>query len=341
MSIVDGDTTPAAADFTDFGGTDAGTGSITRTFTIQNPGSETLTLSGTPPVVISGRNAADFAVTQPPASSIAPAGSTSFQVRFDPSAAGARIATITIANNDANENPYTFAIRGTGTTPEIGIAGNGVKIVNGDTTPALGDFTNFGGADVAAATVTRTFTIKNTGTGALTFPGTPRVAINGANAADFTVTSLPGSPLPVAGSTSFQVRFDPSAAGPRVATITIANNDADENPYAFAIQGIGTTATADAAASIAETISKPNVPGGPTSLQAGVAYTFSAQGAISRSGDAVQYRFSWSDGTSSDWLPVGVVEATKIWTAAGTYTGFTCRPAARATRRSSPRCPPP
>jgi len=36
------------------------------------------------------------------------------------------------------------------------------------------------------------------------------------------------------------VTFDPSAEGVRTATISIANNDADENPYNFAIQGTGT-----------------------------------------------------------------------------------------------------
>jgi hypothetical protein len=42
------------------------------------------------------------------------------------------------------------------------------------------------------------------------------------------------------GTTTFTVRFDPSATGTRSATLSIANNDADENPYDFAIQGAGT-----------------------------------------------------------------------------------------------------
>ncbi|MCP4308341.1 MAG: hypothetical protein GY788_26365, partial [bacterium] len=43
-----------------------------------------------------------------------------FQVAFDPVAVGAFTDTITIANNDANENPYTFVISGTGaTTPPV------------------------------------------------------------------------------------------------------------------------------------------------------------------------------------------------------------------------------
>ena len=44
------------------------------------------------------------------------------------------------------------------------------------------------------------------------------------------------------GSTTFTVTFNPSALGLRSATVSIANNDADENPYDFAIQGTGTGA---------------------------------------------------------------------------------------------------
>jgi hypothetical protein len=55
VSIVDGDTTPSAADWTDFGT------ASTRTFTIQNTGSSTL---GVGAISISGANAADFSITQ-------------------------------------------------------------------------------------------------------------------------------------------------------------------------------------------------------------------------------------------------------------------------------------
>ena len=205
VSIVDGDTTPSTADFTDFGSADIAGGTVTHTFTIQNTGTGALTLSGTPLVAISGANAADFTVTVQPAASVAAAGSTTFSVTFDPSAAGTRTATLTIANNDANENPYNFAIQGTGTTaPEINLVGNAVSIVDGDTTPSTADFTDFGSADITGGTVTRTFTIQNTGTGALTLSGTPLVAVSGANAADFTVTALPAASVAAAGSTTFR-----------------------------------------------------------------------------------------------------------------------------------------
>jgi hypothetical protein len=48
---------------------------------------------------------------------VAAAGSTTFQVTFTPSATGLREATLSIANNDGDENPYNFSIQGTGATP--------------------------------------------------------------------------------------------------------------------------------------------------------------------------------------------------------------------------------
>jgi hypothetical protein len=65
-------------------------------------------------VGISGAHAADFTVTAQPASSVAPAGSTTFSVRFDPSATGPRTASLSFGNSDANENPYDFSIQGSG-----------------------------------------------------------------------------------------------------------------------------------------------------------------------------------------------------------------------------------
>ena len=239
VSIVDGDSTPSSTDNTNFGSANTTGGTVDRIFTIENLGNTDLTLGGTPKVSIGGANAADFSVTGAPASPVAGGSSTTFTVRFDPSALGTRLATINIANDDSNENPYDFSIQGTGIAPEINVKGNGVSIVDGDSTPSATDNTIFGTANVTAGTINRVFTIENLGTDALNLSGTPRVSISGANAADFSVAAAPGSPVAVSGSTTFTVRFDPSALGIRTATLSIANDDLDENPYNFSIQGTG------------------------------------------------------------------------------------------------------
>jgi hypothetical protein len=123
--------------------------------------------------------------------------------------------------------------------PEMNVVGNATTIADGDATPSLTDHTVFADTEVGS-TSSRTYTIENTGTGDLTLSGTPKVAVGGSHAADFSVTSQPSSPVAASGSTTFTVEFAPSDAGTRSATLSIANDDADENPYNFSIQGDGT-----------------------------------------------------------------------------------------------------
>ncbi len=127
--------------------------------------------------------------------------------------------------------------------PEINLQGNGVSIVSGDATPALADYTDFGAISTVSGTTVRTFTIQNTGTAALSLTGaSPYVTISGTNAADFSVTAIPSNNITASGNTTFQVTFDPSSDGLRTATISIANNDSNENPYTFIINGNGISA---------------------------------------------------------------------------------------------------
>jgi hypothetical protein len=127
--------------------------------------------------------------------------------------------------------------------PEINLQGNGVSIVSGDTTPDLADHTDFGSVSTASGSVVREFTIQNLGTAALSLTGaSPYVVISGVHATDFAVMLFPSNSIAASSSTTFRIVFDPSADGLRTATISIANNDADENPYTFAIQGTGISA---------------------------------------------------------------------------------------------------
>ncbi len=105
----------------DAGGQDLATGATvafdapsTSTFTIKNLGYGALTGLG---VTLTGTNPGDFVVLQPPVAPVAgPSGSTSMVVQFAPQAPGTRTATLRIANNDANENPFTLNLSGAGFT---------------------------------------------------------------------------------------------------------------------------------------------------------------------------------------------------------------------------------
>jgi len=241
-TIADGDTTPDVADDTDFGSYDITVGSNANTFTIQNLGTGTLNLTGGAPyVTITGTNPADFTLTTNPTTPIAASGSTTFTITFDPSATGLRTATVSIANDDSNENPYNFNIQGMGTTPspEINITGNGTSIADGDVTPSTLDDTNFGSVPEAAGSQVNTFTIENLGVMVLSLTDpSPYITITG-DVADFTLTANPVTPIAPSGNTTFTITFDPTVIGTRSATVSIANNDSDENPYTFNIQGFG------------------------------------------------------------------------------------------------------
>lgn len=152
-----------------------------------------------------------------------------------------------------------------GGAPEINVTGNSVTIPDGSTTPSLTDFTDFGNV-IVGNFFDRTYTIQNLGTANLT-GGT--ITFTGANAADFSILTPPTFPVTAGNSTTFTLRFTPSASGIRTATINIPNNDSDENPYDFAIRGNGITS---ATPTISENTASPfiNLPATVSGFLSGV-----------------------------------------------------------------------
>jgi hypothetical protein len=145
VTIVDGDATPSLGDHTDFGNIFACTGTIARTFTIQNSGTATLNISG---VTVTGTNSADFTVTTAPPATILGNSAATFVVTFNPSAAGLRTATITLNSDDADEAAYDFAVQGTGdpdVLPTIAISANpGTTVCAGTSVTFTAIITNGG-----------------------------------------------------------------------------------------------------------------------------------------------------------------------------------------------------
>lgn len=107
--------------------------------------------------------------------------------------------------------------------------------------PAGTDLTD-GAASIGFGTVTlgsstaKVFTVRNTGSGELTGLD---ITFDGANAGDFSVTANPTAPVSTGGSTTFTVTFAPAGADARNATLHIASNDGDENPFDIALTGTG------------------------------------------------------------------------------------------------------
>lgn len=242
-AIPNGDASPTADKTTDFGDTPLTTGAVSRTFVITNFGFDDLSLTGAPRVQIVGPAAGDFQVTVLPPTTVLARTNTTFQVTFNPSALGLRTALVSIASDDPDESPYTFAVQGQGgaDVPDIDLSSfAGVAIPNGDTAPTAGKTTEFGNAAVDGGRVSRLLVITNFGYADLVLNGVPRVQVSGAAAGDFQVTTLPPAIVPARTNTTFEIAFDPTGIGLRTALITIANDDPDESPYSFIIQGTGT-----------------------------------------------------------------------------------------------------
>ena len=120
----------------------------------------------------------------------------------------------------------------TASAPEIVITGlNSENIADGDSSPTTTDGTDFGTITVGDTAVTRVFTVTNSGDADLTL-GTPSVPTG------FTLTEGLDSSISASASDTFSVRLDNSTAGIKHGDVSISNNDADENPFNFAISGV-------------------------------------------------------------------------------------------------------
>lgn len=255
------------------------------------PAMFTVTITAPPPVVSAGSptgttgsafsytiSATNSPTSYAVATGTLPAGltlnTTTGVISGTPTVAGASSVTVTATNPGGTSAAATISFTITG--PEINVQGGAVatNILDGDTTPTTTDWTDFGNV-VLGNNFSRVFTIQNTGSAALTLSGvSPYVVISGANAGDFSVTVAPANSIAAAGSTTFTVRFLPTAVGLRTATLTINNNDGNEGVYDFAIQGTGTTSAASdlvyVASSSPATISSTINDAGPLTSTTGV-----------------------------------------------------------------------
>jgi uncharacterized delta-60 repeat protein len=195
----------------------------------------------------------------------------------------------------------SFAILAAGLLPhfspsaqaaEIQVLGNSLEIVDGDSIPRVEDRTFFGLLTLGAGSLTQTFTIKNLSTTAgdnLNLTGTPRVVIGGANPGDYVVTTQPADSVAPGGSTTFVITWTPTFGDTiHRATLSIANNDSNENPYDFAIEAT-VTLTLNYAAGPNGSLSGDVAQGG-----------FEARTAVTAVPNSGYHFVNWSDGSAAN-----------------------------------------
>jgi len=191
---------------------------VTETFVIRNNGAEILRLDNP------DLPEAFFLVGEFP-KSIEPGASEQFSIGLESDTASEFSGTLSFENNDADENPYNFAISGTvlsRTEPEIEIWDNDTLIPNGE--EVVADI----GTTTQGLPLTKTFEIRNTGNAALSL-GILHLPD------DFSlVTPFPES-IAAGAADSFQIQLTAQVTGEVSGMLQFENNDADENPYTFMI----------------------------------------------------------------------------------------------------------
>ncbi|HAT09082.1 MAG TPA: hypothetical protein DCS97_00440 [Planctomycetes bacterium] len=268
--------------------TDGGSNSVSGTvatqatalqFTISNLGTASLNL--TLPVAVGAQSNCTATITTAPNALITAGSTTTLQVSVTPTTAAAWSFTLSVANDDADENPFNWTVSGTATPvpqPEIAVSRGASTIADGGT-DAVGGTTSLVAENL-------TYTIANTGTASLTLGA---ASFGGLTNCSATIPTQPAATVAAGGSTTLVVRITPSGTAPWSCLISFTTNDTDENPTNWTAQGTavlaapeialsrGASAIADGAS---DTLSA-TVAGSPSSLAYTVANTGSASLTIS------------------------------------------------------------
>ena len=122
-----------------------------------------------------------------------------------------------------------FAVRTAVLTTNIAVSQGATSLIDGLST------VNYGNVNVGSS-LSKTFTINNTGSSVLNVSG---VTIDGANSANFSVTTQPASSITASGSTTFTVLFNALSSGSKAAVLHIASDDPGNPSFDINLAGLG------------------------------------------------------------------------------------------------------
>ncbi|HTZ51548.1 MAG TPA: choice-of-anchor D domain-containing protein [Spirochaetia bacterium] len=195
-------------------------------FSIVNEGNGSVQI-GSSAVQVTGANASDFVVTQPPGAMLANGQSVDFQVAFQPSTSSTESATVKVTPAGGAAS-VSFPVSGSGTDFGIQLADH-----------SLATSQAFGVLEQGASSSPVTFTVYNAGSGSLdlTAQGT------GTESSDFVVSALsPSATVAAKSSATFTVTFAPTTYGSRTAQVVVAGPGATPSA-SFSVSGTGSSGT--------------------------------------------------------------------------------------------------
>lgn len=201
----------------------------TLTFSVFNNGVLQL---GNLSLSITGTNQDEFDLGSLSATTLAPGQTATFSVTFSPTSAGSKSATVSIASDAANNNPYSLPLTGAAVAPVIQVEQPSGSI------KANGSTVDFG--ILTGGTAVKNFVIRNVGTALL---ADLELSLSGESAVDYSVSSpLGATSLAPGGSTAFSIEFAPTPDDTlpaiRNAVLTILSNDVEEGDFIVNLTGV-------------------------------------------------------------------------------------------------------
>jgi hypothetical protein len=153
---------------------------------------------------------------------------TTFAAAFAPTTTGSATGSVTITSNASNST-LTVALVGVGTQPHL--SANPTAVSFGSL--AVGNSAvSFGSLAVGNSSLI-SVTLTNTGSGSVA------ISSGSASGAGFSITGLSPATLSAGQSTSFSVKFSPTAAGAATGNVSIVSN-APGSPLAIPVSGTAT-----------------------------------------------------------------------------------------------------
>ena len=174
----------------------------------------------------------------------------------------------------------------------------------------LGDGTStvdIGSAVAGGGSVSKTFTLRSTGT--LPLSGIS-VSVDGTNANEFQPdTTGMATTLPVGGSTTFTVTFSPLVSGPRAAALHILSNDPAKSSFDVALAGTGALPTGWTSADVGSAVPV----GGTMYDSATQQFTVSGGGNLVASGPNTEDQFQFAfQNVTGDFIATAKIESVSV-----------------------------
>lgn len=171
-------------------GVNAGPGGVNLVYRAENIGTANLTFPGTALTVGSSTGPITVTFTQP-TSPVAPAANSQFTITITATGNGAFTATVNLASNDGDENPFVFNISGTASVnapPTLALATTTTFVAGTDF-----DLTLAPGATLTNASLTFDDVTPDDVLVTITAPGTAPTGITAPTGGTTTAASLPGT----------------------------------------------------------------------------------------------------------------------------------------------------